>query len=1079
MLQAVRFWKIGAVTRAFVFLLGSTLVGGCSLKSASQDARLSLSLPNPHRASLAQQFAVQGGGGGTAPSAWNDPSFACYGVNVTGPGIADSAKYPSSNPDLSGLLAGTTSCAYRGVVSNGFTFAANGGDTVIDLQVPPGTNRVIQLVGITNAAYCATNFLEKDGVASPGAYELGRVRADLFGDATVSIPITYTAANSISKRVDCGNGSAATVSTAPVFSFAGPYSFPLNYDVGTVAPTVTSGTIASCVVSPLLPAGLNVDSSCRIVGTPTGTSSAITYTVTATSTTGETGSADVSVAIVAGPSLSWSPLTYDFGSVSVPSASPPTKTFTLTNSGGSPATGCTVASLTDPANFTVISDSCGTSDLPAGGTCAVTVKAAPASVGAFGTTLSRNCGIGGSVSSTANGILVAGVAPVSGASLQISAGATYTTSSTVALTLNAIGATEMYVTNTAGCASGGSWEPYSSARPSWALGQMNMTATVYAKFRNAALEESACVNDTIVHDNIAPTLSGVNVNLGVGAGQNGTTAQVMWTANDANFGATPILIEASYDGGATWSILVNCPNTGTYSWTLPALAAPSARVRITATDAAGNVVGPILSSTFPILGPPTQLVFTSPITNPAEWHCVPYPMQLLDSASQPTVVAGSAVTITLSFSYGTFYSNAACTTPTGSFTVPSGQGMATAYLMPNAVGSSPLAVTATGGLTFTPPGLTVQPTLIWAGNSAAPSIVTESRYDHTLVSNGQIAMLWGGASYSSGLVQSTGSRYDLTSGTWTQTATSPLSARSGHVSVWVPSVSKFFVWGGWDNLFTYYPNGALYDPAADSWTPIATFPGSGRIYSTAFYVLGQDAVYVYGGCTSSNTCVNTLYKYSVSGNTWTPVTPSGTAPAGTSWGIIQYVPTAGALGRLVVWGGLATDGTTVSNGGSYFDVSANSWTVIPASPATAVSYPSSVVVGMEVFLFGGTDAGGNYVNGNIYRYNASGNSWTTLSATFAGGVTMPSARSEAVMAYEPNSNRVFLWGGTDTGGVTVNGGVLDLNQMKWLSNMNQGSPIPYGRNSATAVFTPNSGGQFLMWGGYGGGLSTPFSVLSL
>lgn len=78
-----------------------------------------------------------------------------------------------------------------------------------------------------------------------------------------------------------------------------------------------------------------------------------------------------------------------------------------------------------------------------------------------------------------------------------------TGSTSVSLTLAASDSSplEVYVTNDAGCTSGGYWESFSSAK-SWVLGQTESTATVYVQFRDAALNLSACVSDEIVHDSL-------------------------------------------------------------------------------------------------------------------------------------------------------------------------------------------------------------------------------------------------------------------------------------------------------------------------------------------------------------------------------------------------------------------------------------------------------------------------------------------------------------------------------------------------------------------------------------------------
>jgi hypothetical protein len=66
------------------------------------------------------------------------------------------------------------------------------------------------------------------------------------------------------------------------------------------------------------------------------------------------------------------------------------------------------------------------------------------------------------------------------------------------------GQAEMYITNTAGCASGGGlWESYSPQK-TWPLAQFNSTATVYVKFRDTLQRESDFISDSILHDDTVP-----------------------------------------------------------------------------------------------------------------------------------------------------------------------------------------------------------------------------------------------------------------------------------------------------------------------------------------------------------------------------------------------------------------------------------------------------------------------------------------------------------------------------------------------------------------------------------------------
>lgn len=97
----------------------------------------------------------------------------------------------------------------------------------------------------------------------------------------------------------------------------------------------------------------------------------------------------------------------------------------------------------------------------------------------------------------------------SSTSISINSGASYTNSTSATLTLAASDANsgiQMYVTNTAGCVSGGTYESFNSSK-SWTLGQTNGTATVYAKFKDSVGNESSCISDTIIHDSVAPSIA--------------------------------------------------------------------------------------------------------------------------------------------------------------------------------------------------------------------------------------------------------------------------------------------------------------------------------------------------------------------------------------------------------------------------------------------------------------------------------------------------------------------------------------------------------------------------------------------
>ncbi|MBO9667036.1 MAG: hypothetical protein J7501_09505 [Bdellovibrio sp.] len=91
-------------------------------------------------------------------------------------------------------------------------------------------------------------------------------------------------------------------------------------------------------------------------------------------------------------------------------------------------------------------------------------------------------------------------------SVALNSGAAITNSLSATLNMNVSGATEMYVTNIAGCTAGGTWETYAASK-AWTLLSANATNTVYVKFKESHGNETACVSDDIVHDNINPTVT--------------------------------------------------------------------------------------------------------------------------------------------------------------------------------------------------------------------------------------------------------------------------------------------------------------------------------------------------------------------------------------------------------------------------------------------------------------------------------------------------------------------------------------------------------------------------------------------
>lgn len=91
-------------------------------------------------------------------------------------------------------------------------------------------------------------------------------------------------------------------------------------------------------------------------------------------------------------------------------------------------------------------------------------------------------------------------------SLSINADAATTNDLEVSLGLTGVGADEMYITNTAGCSAGGTWEAFATNK-AWTLPTADTLNTVYVQFKDTAGNISSCYSDNITHISTLPALS--------------------------------------------------------------------------------------------------------------------------------------------------------------------------------------------------------------------------------------------------------------------------------------------------------------------------------------------------------------------------------------------------------------------------------------------------------------------------------------------------------------------------------------------------------------------------------------------
>ncbi|MDX1957502.1 MAG: putative Ig domain-containing protein [Leptospiraceae bacterium] len=234
-------------------------------------------------------------------------------VNVS-PAITGVVSNCTSSPSLpAGLTLNTSNCSITGTPTTASgatnytitaTNASGSVNTVIKLQVndvPPsnltypfGSSTIFAVGTAISITPTITGSVSScsPSPALPTGLSINASTCTISGTPTaarVATNYTITASNAY------GSTNVIVNITAQLFAPSN-LTFPfvggtVNYTTGVavnVTPTI-SGIVSSCLSSPSLPAGLSLNNTtCRISGTPTGTSPATNYTITATNASGST-----------------------------------------------------------------------------------------------------------------------------------------------------------------------------------------------------------------------------------------------------------------------------------------------------------------------------------------------------------------------------------------------------------------------------------------------------------------------------------------------------------------------------------------------------------------------------------------------------------------------------------------------------------------------------------------------------------------------------------------------------------------------------------------------------------------------
>jgi hypothetical protein len=208
--------------------------------------------------------------------------------------------------------------------------------------------------------------------------------------------------------------------------------------------------------------------------------------------------------------------------------------------------------------------------------------------------------------------------------------------------------------------------------------------------------------------------------------------------------------------------------------------------------------------------------------------------------------------------------------------------------------------------------------------------------------------------------------------------------------------------------------GGLYDPVPDSWSPVSLDGALPlEVFGSAY--TGQE-VFMFGTTTGVWLDPGTGIFFNPSTDRWRQAPTPGEPTA--QWGVV-----VGLGGRIVVWGGVQSDGKganqMVVGNGAVYDAATDSWTPMASQNAPSPRAESIIAFAAQgqAFLWGGTDYKWDSL-GNVtaFRdgamYDPIRDLWTPISTA-----NSPVRAVDGFWVEE--QGLAYLWAGQDSPGATL------------------------------------------------------------
>ena len=283
--------------------------------------------------------------------------------------------------------------------------------------------------------------------------------------------------------------------------------------------------------------------------------------------------------------------------------------------------------------------------------------------------------------------------------------------------------------------------------------------------------------------------------------------------------------------------------------------------------------------------------------------------------------------------------------------------------------------------------------------------------------------------------------------TWSEMDFQVADPRIDHTAVWTGA--EMIVWGGEASNDVKLNNGGLYDPATDTWRPMAGGQAPlPRNWPESVWT-GTEMI-VWGG-DADGTGANTGGRYNPVADAWTP-TSTVNAPLGRYHHTMVWTGT-----EVIVWGGIEDGGSQRFKNGGRYAPSTDTWTRPSTINAPTARYRHTAIwTGSQMVVWGGSDGTqtGQALNTGG-RYSPATDTWSPTST----GANLPAVRSEHVSVW--TGHEMLVWGGHRGSQYPLDLGRYDPVNDSWAA-VAPAPGAPSGRTGASAVWT---GREMLVWGG--------------